>query len=139
MTVIDCFKGPFSFLSNFHPVDIEIDGIVYPSVEHAYVAMKTTDIQLRKQIAATETAGKVKRVGRDLDLRSDWENIKIPVMLGLLRLKFKNPELKILLKSTGDAYLEEGNWWGDTFWGVCRGEGENHLGKLLMQIRPELQ
>ena len=136
--IINSFKGRYSFLSNFHPVRVEIEGIIYPSIEHAYVAMKTTDIELRKQISLIETAGKVKRIGRTLDIRNEWDNIKLPVMFGLLRLKFQKPELKLLLASTGDSYLEEGNWWGDTFWGVCKGVGENNLGKLLMQVRQEI-
>lgn len=136
--IINSFKGQYSFLSNFYPVQVEIEGIVYPSVEHAYVAMKTMDIELRKQISLVETAGKVKRMGRTLNIRSDWDHIKLPVMFGLLRLKFQKPELKLLLISTSDSHLEEGNWWGDTFWGVCKGVGENNLGKLLMQVRQEI-
>lgn len=136
--IINSFKGQYSFLSNFYPVQVEIEGIVYPSVEHAYVAMKTMDIELRKQISLVETAGKVKRMGRTLNIRSDWDHIKLPVMFGLLRLKFQKPELKLLLISTGDSHLEEGNWWGDTFWGVCKGVGENNLGKLLMRVRQEI-
>ncbi|WIL01665.1 riboflavin biosynthesis protein [Klebsiella phage vB_KpnM_SCNJ1-Y] len=136
--IINSFKGQYSFLSNFYPVQVEIEGIVYPSVEHAYVAMKTMDIELRKQISLMETAGKVKRMGRTLNVRSDWDHIKLPVMFGLLRLKFQKPELKLLLISTGDSHLEEGNWWGDTFWGVCKGVGENNLGKLLMRVRQEI-
>nr|DAF30604.1 MAG TPA: NADAR protein [Caudoviricetes sp.] len=136
--IMDSFKGQYSFLSNFYPVQVEIEGIVYPSVEHAYVAMKTMDIELRKQISLMETAGKVKRMGRTLNIRSDWDHIKLPVMFGLLRLKFQKPELKLLLISTGDSHLEEGNWWGDTFWGVCKGVGENNLGKLLMRVRQEI-
>lgn len=136
--IINSFKGQYSFLSNFYPVQVEIEGIVYPSVEHAYVAMKTMDIELRKQISLMETAGKVKRMGRTLNIRSDWDHIKLPVMFGLLRLKFQKPELKLLLISTGDSHLEEGNWWGDTFWGVCKGVGENNLGKLLMRVRQEI-
>ncbi len=34
--------------------------------------------------------------------------------------------------------LVEGNWWNDTFWGVCNGEGQNNLGKILMKIRKEI-
>ncbi|WPJ54750.1 hypothetical protein RCIP0080_00060 [Klebsiella phage RCIP0080] len=136
--IINSFKGQYSFLSNFYPVQVEIEGIVYPSVEHAYVAMKTMDIELRKQISLMETAGKVKRIGRTLNIRSDWDHVKLPVMFGLLRLKFQKPELKLLLISTGDSHLEEGNWWGDTFWGVCKGVGENNLGKLLMRVRQEI-
>ena len=42
------------------------------------------------------------------------------------------------LIDTGDIELVEVNSWGDTFYGVCNGVGENHLGKLLMKIRKEL-
>lgn len=56
-----------------------------------------------------------------------------------MRVKFRNPELRDKLVATGDAEIVEGNWWGDKFWGVCRGVGENHLGKILMRIRTELQ
>lgn len=59
-------------------------------------------------------------------------------MEDLLRLKFSNREVANLLILTGDEELIEGNWWGDKFWGIYNGEGENHLGKLLMKIRGEL-
>ena len=32
----------------------------------------------------------------------------------------------------------EGNTWNDTFWGVCNGQGQNWLGKILMLVRSEL-
>ncbi len=48
-------------------------------------------------------------------------------------------DLREKLLATGDRKLVEGNTWGDTFWGVCRGNGKNHLGKILMKIRAELQ
>lgn len=59
-------------------------------------------------------------------------------MEDLLIQKFKIPELVKALLDTGTAELIEGNWWGDKFWGVCRGQGKNHLGKLLMKIRVAL-
>lgn len=41
-----------------------------------------------------------------------------------------------LLMATGNKYLEERNWWGDLYWGRDKeGNGENMLGKLLMEIR----
>jgi predicted NAD-dependent protein-ADP-ribosyltransferase YbiA (DUF1768 family) len=58
-------------------------------------------------------------------------------MLNLLRQKFQNPELREKLLCTGKLELIEGNYWGDTYWGVCRGVGENRLGKLLMLVREE--
>lgn len=61
-------------------------------------------------------------------------------MLNLLRYKFsQHMDLREALLATGDAVLVEGNWWGDTFFGVCRGEGENWLGRMLMQVREELK
>ena len=37
--------------------------------------------------------------------------------------------------ATEDAELIEGNWWKDTYWGICDGVGENRLGQMLMWIR----
>lgn len=65
--------------------------------------------------------------------------MKLRVMELLLRQKFQIPELGAKLLSTGSAELVEGNHWGDTFWGVYNKVGHNHLGKLLMKIRSELQ
>jgi N-glycosidase YbiA len=61
------------------------------------------------------------------------------VMRGLLRQKFSSGELYEKLLATGDALLVEGNSWGDRYWGQVQGTGENHLGKLLMQVRKELK
>jgi hypothetical protein len=81
-----------------------------------------------------------KKAGRKLTLRHDWESVKIPVMKEILRIKFNShPDLKKKLLDTENKYLEETNWWHDTFWGVCGGKGENHLGKTLMEIRKEFQ
>lgn len=138
MGKINHFKNEYFFLSNFYPVQIVIDNITYGSVEHAYVAMKTLDVEIRKKISQIDRPSGVKKFGRTIQLRSDWDHVKLPLMMGLLCIKFQNPELKLMLKSTGSDYLEEGNWWGDTFWGVCRGIGENNLGKLLMEIRSQI-
>ena len=58
-------------------------------------------------------------------------------MLSLIRGKFQWPDLQVKLLATGDAYLEEGNTWGDRIWGTVDGQGENRLGKILMQVRDE--
>ena len=60
-------------------------------------------------------------------------------MAYLVREKFTtNQKLQKQLLATGDQHLEETNKWGDTFWGVCNGVGSNHLGKILMKVRDEL-
>lgn len=136
MKVIDSFQGDYRYLSNFYPSPLQYEGIRYPSVEHAYQGAKTLNIRQRCVVASFETPGGAKRYGKKLELREDWEDIKLRVMARLLLTKFRPTSmLAWKLELTGDAALIEGNWWGDTFWGVCRGEGENHLGRLLMSIR----
>jgi ribA/ribD-fused uncharacterized protein len=138
LELIDSFDGEYRFLSNFWPVEIEFEGIQFSSVEGAYQAAKTLDPMVRLEIAVLP-ANKAKRAGKKLKIRSDWEAIKIPVMEILVRKKFQNPELKDKLLATGERPLIEGNWWGDTFWGICKEQGQNHLGRILMQVRDELK
>lgn len=126
-------------MSNFVPCKVMLDGLEFASTEHAYVAAKTLDIAKRTEISQVETAGQVKRLGRKIKLREDWEDVKIDVMRDLLIQKFAQEPFKSQLLATGDAYLEETNHWNDTFWGVCEGVGYNTLGWLLMEIRENLQ
>jgi len=129
------FTGSYRFLSNFWPARVELYGIEYPSVEHAYVAAKTLDASQREHIRQLEKPGDVKRYGRKLVLRPDWNDVRLYIMEDLVRQKFEDPELRKLLLATGDQKLIEGNTWGDRFWGVCDGVGENHLGRILMRVR----
>jgi hypothetical protein len=133
--MISEFQGEFRFLSNFWPCKVEFEGIIFPSVEHAYQAAKTLDWEKRVEISLLSSPGEAKRAGKNLTLRPDWEEIKIPIMRELLIKKFSDRELLHRLRQTKSRELLEGNHWGDTFWGICRGQGENHLGKLLMEIR----
>tara|TARA_R110000772_G_scaffold20466_5_gene56840 strand:- start:10550 stop:11005 length:456 start_codon:yes stop_codon:yes gene_type:complete len=136
---IGSFKEEYFFLSNFYIHPITYEGLVYPSTEHAYVAAKSNDINFKIEVSQVSTAGKVKRLGRKVDLIKDWDTKKLIVMEDILRLKFSDPELSAKLLETGDAPLYEGNWWNDTMWGVNdkTGVGQNNLGKLLMKIRNE--
>lgn len=133
------FIDEYAFLSNFHPCLIEYEGIEYPSTEHAYQAAKTLDCGERESIAVLATPGQSKRAGRRVTLRDDWEEVKVSVMRDLLIKKFSQLELGKKLIDTDDMYLEETNWWGDCFWGVCNGRGQNHLGRLLMLVRDEIK
>lgn len=148
--MIDKFEGRYRFLSNFYPCKIEHKGINYPSVEHYYVAMKVTEMQLidgkyytaadfREMLARIKEPGDVKKLGQRIKIRKDWDDKKLEFMNWAVREKFKNETLSEMLLSTGDQELIEGNWWKDYFWGVCNGKGENHLGKILMQVREELK
>ena len=136
MSPITRFRDEYSFLSNFHPCKIAWEGEFYPSVEHAYQASKTTKLAERHQFTKI-TAKAAKRLGSKLKLRPDWESVKLGIMYKLLAQKFSDSYYALLLSSTGDAELIEGNNWGDNFWGVCGEHGQNHLGKLLMKVRDQ--
>lgn len=142
MKKISTFTGEHKFLSNMYPAQLVWDNIVWRTSEHAYVGAKTTDRDLRLQISKILKAGDVKRFGRTIELRPDWEQVKIEMMYEIVRAKFlQNPDLKERLLATGNAHIEEGNNWGDRFWGICPPDsdnGRNELGKILMKIRIEL-
>lgn len=135
---INLFKGDYSFLSNFTKCEVEFEGAVYPSVEHAFQATKTLDSEKRKSFVKGSPVT-AKGMGRRLKLREDWEQIKDNVMYICLKSKFQNPDLQKKLLATGDAVLIEGNNHGDRYWGMVKGEGENKLGKLLMRVRDEIR
>lgn len=135
------FRGPFRFLSNFYPSSIVYDSIDYPTVEHFFQAMKTTNLEQRREIAEAPTPGQAKRMGRKVELRHDWDDIKVGVMAYGLYWKFtRHEELGNKLISTAPNELVEGNYWNDKFWGYClkTNEGSNWLGTLLMHLREEL-
>lgn len=139
MSRIESFSGEYRFLSNFYPAAVHLDGVVYPTVEHAYQAAKTLDPEERETIRLSPSPSIAKKLGRHLRMRQDWEEIKLETMALLVIEKFEtNIDLATKLLGTGQAELVEGNWWGDTYWGVCRGKGENNLGRILMATRQQL-
>jgi len=134
---IDHFRGEFGFLSNFYAASIWVDGDRYPTVEHAYQAAKSSDPVTKKMIREAASPGIAKKLGYSVKLPTDWDLQKVTVMRNLLQEKFKNPLLRSMLLATEDIPLVEGNTWGDKFWGVYKGVGQNWLGRLLMEIREE--
>ena len=141
---ITTFRMDNRFLSNFWtPAYVKYDDMWFDSVELAYVAAKTLNMDHRK-IIQNMKPGEAKRYGRQLVMRPDWDQVKYEIMLDLVRQKFQNNLLRQKLIDTGDADLEEGNTWHDQYWGVCncgkcKGTGENMLGKILMQVRKEME
>lgn len=139
--VINRFDGDYEFLSNFANTLIRDDeGIYYTTVEAAFQAAKTHDLELRRRMARFKP-GEAKRFGRKVDLRPDWEEVKDEVMYQFVKQKFSDNSFgyRDKLLATGDAELVEGNYWHDTYWGVCNGVGKNRLGKILMRVREELR
>lgn len=133
------FRGQYAFLSNFYPCMVEFEGGVYQSAEAAFQAAKTLDKDVRKQFENL-LAYQARELGRRIQLRPDWEQVKVQVMARIVWAKFtQNPDLAAKLLATGDALLVEDNDWGDTFWGVYKGQGENMLGRILMWVRDRLR
>ena len=138
MKTINLFDGEYAFLSNFYETPVEYNGLKFLSSEAAFQAQKTL-IETEQIKFTTLNPSQSKRLGRKITLREDWEDVKVQIMHEICRAKFtQNPELAQKLIATGNKTLIEGNTWNDTFWGVCRGVGENNLGQILMRVRDEL-
>lgn len=131
--------------SNFYIANLIYDGIKWNSVEAAFQAQKTLDVEERKMFANL-TPGQAKSRGRKVLLRTDWEQVKYDLMFKICLEKFKqNEDLKELLLSTGDALLvEDTTSWHDQIWGCClchrcrNRKSRNNLGVILMRVRSEL-
>lgn len=134
---IDSFDGEHAFLSNFFTATVIYEGVKYATVEHAYQAAKCAVPEERAKFTECILPGKAKQLGKTVLLREDWDEVKQSVMQGLLRQKFAHPSLRKRLIATNPRMLIEGNTWGDTYWGVCKGKGHNYLGKLLMLVRAD--
>jgi hypothetical protein len=134
---IDNFRGKYFFLSNFYERRVICFGFVFRNTESAFQAMKCPE-RMKEFCGLSASAAKV--LGRTVQLRPNWEQVKEDVMYGVCYAKFsQNKDLEQRLINTGDAELIEGNDWNDTTWGVCNGIGENKLGKILMRLRLTLR
>lgn len=138
MNTINKFDGDYSFLSNFYNALVEYRGVAYRNSEAAYQAQKTLNVKTREEF--TDLSGaEAKKKGQTIDLRTDWDDVKVTVMYEIVHNKFaQNPDIRDKLIATGNAEIVEGNHWNDTFWGVCNGTGKNMLGKILMRVRKEM-
>ena len=164
MKTIKNFRGYYSFLSNFSNSKIKFKNYIFENSESVFQVQKFDyNDQLLRAFSVLNPSD-AKKYGRakilflnnDTDelasnkrpyywenytefrMTPDWNDRKIEAMYNSVRLKFtQNPEIKEKLIETRDYYLEEGNTWGDKFWGTVNGEGENNLGIILMQVRDE--
>ena len=135
--MINNIKG--TYLSNFWSVPIVYEGLTYANAESAFQASKCADINER--VWFVDTAPQIaKAKGRKVKIRDDWDRARVFLMYDIVKTKFEqHPDLASKLVATGDEDIVEGNTWNDKFWGVCNGEGENRLGKILMIVREEIK
>ena len=135
------FRGEYDFLSNFYPTKVCFEGITYYNAEAAYQAQKCLCRTDKEQFARL-SADEAKRLGQKVQVRPDWDASKRQVMERVVYEKFaQNPVIAQDLLDTADRTIKEGNSWQDLYWGVdlTTGEGENHLGRILMALRDDLR
>lgn len=132
----------YDVLNNFSANAVEIDGVLYPTSEHAYQAAKCTDpngkveiIAAKSPLLAKEVSNQKYKAAKDLN----WNTKKLSVMESILRAKLdQHQEVRNALAKSGDEEIAEDSPV-DGFWGRGKdGKGENQLGKLWMKIRSEL-
>ena len=136
--IINEFISPYRFLSNFYPTPMTYLGWQCPTSEHAFQLAKTNSNVMQRMIAHASSPSSAKRIGRRVELRPDWEKVKLRIMKEVVILKFtSNADITRQLMMTYPHELQEGNNWNDTYWGVDLGsrQGENHLGRILMEVR----
>jgi len=142
--VISEFKGKRRWLSNFWPVPILYEGIEYPTAEHAYQAAKSLDPHVRMSFLNNSNPAAAKKLGQEIKVREDWDEVRLDVMREILKIKFSNPDMADRLFRTKNDFIIEGNFWHDNFWGNCfcvrcaLEDSRNHLGELLMEVRKGL-
>ena len=132
------FFGGYRWLSNYHICDVQYEGDIFPSSENAFQAAKA--LWCDRSLFFKCSPNEAKAFGKQVKIPDihGWDSRKLSVMKTILLDKFtRNLDLKEMLLETKGKYLEETNWWGDKFWGVCNNTGQNQLGQLLMAIRDE--
>ncbi len=140
--MIKRFSEDYEFLDNFLESPIDVDGKRYPTVEHFFQASKCADQGEAEKIRKLASPEQAKREGQRVKLQKNWDHMKRNVMLEGVRAKFQQHTIMAQqLLATGNEHIQEGNRWGDTYWGVDlrTGRGKNHLGQILMQVRAELR
>lgn len=135
------FKNQYFFLSNFYEYPIYYNKLVFCNAEAAFQAQKVINEKDQYKFINLN-ASQARKLGKTVQLRKDWEEIKDNIMYEIVKRKFTiNKELQQKLLETKEEELVEGNWWHDTYWGVDSktGIGQNKLGKILMKVREEVK
>lgn len=143
-------------LSNFEKCYIKYKGHLFATTEQAFMWEKAiffNDHESASKILREENPAKAKKLGREVKNFDDskWSKVCYEVMYKINYEKyFQNTRLKNILLNTGDKILVETNF-RDTRWAIglpaeddrvldeSQWQGENLLGKVLMQVRQELK
>lgn len=146
------FQSEHSWLSNFFPTPISLQGINFHSAEHAFQyakACRNKQPDMASLILNTKTAKAAKKLGWGVERNKEWDQQKDEVMVRIVNAKFRqNPTLTRKLILTGSKRLVEATM--DRYWGAFATpnaksivnktwKGANRLGLILMDLRDELR
>lgn len=139
-------EKPFGAFSNLYRRDVEFEGEVFPTSEHAYQAGKARKPAVRKWLMEAPSPALLAMAAHGLyywDVAPGWSTSKFDRMRRVLRAKFaQHDDLRELLLSTGEARLVEAATVDNEvnrLWGEVNGSGRNMLGVMLMELREELR
>lgn len=133
------FTNKYYFLSNNYQERIFFEGLIYRNAEAAFQASKTKDPITRFRFTKM-TSLDAKTAGEKLVPYPHWHREKDSIMRKICGTKFLTPILQKWLLETEDEELVNVSLTNDTYWGVNTDYiGENKLGKILMEIREQLQ
>lgn len=139
-------EKPWGAFSNLYRREIEFEGEVFATSEHAYQAGKARKPEVREWLMAAPTPALLAMAAHGLyywDIAPGWSRMKFDRMRGVLLAKFtQHEDLRALLLSTGTARLVESATVDNEvnrLWGEVNGQGKNMLGVLLMELRDKLR
>ena len=154
--VIKYYSGSkeWKWLSTFNVANpFEYKGYTYPTVEHAFQSQKIDESHPQSDKYHTMctdkdiTPGKIKKSGgrenfekEGYTVRKDWNETRVKIMKDINKAYYEaNPEMVQQLLDTEDKSLQHSGFRIDTFWGMKKTGGNNHHGKILMDIRKSYQ
>jgi predicted NAD-dependent protein-ADP-ribosyltransferase YbiA (DUF1768 family) len=123
-------KGPYKCLDNSYVSPIIVEGISYPSVEHAFKAAQTSDRNLKFKISKASNLLDVQKLLKDASIRPNWDDVKYATLHQLVKLKFEShKDLANILIGTGSKQL------GGR---AAHMKRQFRVGQILMKVRGEI-
>lgn len=133
-------NDPHGYMSNYKKARFFIYGRWWNWVEAPYQAQKTSVLSEYDAIWKAKRNDESRLLGQKVTMRPDWDQVKYQVMKECVLAKFlQHKDLRDQLIATGYEELIEDSPV-DYYWGCgADGSGANNLGKVLMEVRDELQ
>jgi predicted NAD-dependent protein-ADP-ribosyltransferase YbiA (DUF1768 family) len=130
------FNDNNHFLSNFYNHSISYNGITYKNNVSAYLAQFFESRTQRVLFSGLLPTQAIRLFDRISNPHVEFD--KEAVMKAICKEKFSDKFLKEKLLKTNDDELINETIFPNEFWGTNKkGEGQNKLGKILMEIRTE--